>query len=98
LRWDRNTGVDAGVGIDLDGKRKRQRQGLDVPDGFANPRCPESNNRNAASVAAFDCLSHGVGLRRSALELEDVVFAPIVTCAVIYPPFPRLRSGRPALC
>src|SRR5581483_338676 len=64
-----------------------------MPDCLANRSCPERHDRYAATVAAFDFLTHDILLRRSALQLENIILAPIVARSLERPHIVWLRTS-----
>src|SRR6516164_6161453 len=66
------------IGLDLDRQRERKRDGVDVADRFSDGARPESYDRNAATVAAFDDRTQFIRLGGGAGQLVNVVFAPVI--------------------
>src|SRR5262249_28937847 len=77
--------IDEPVAFDFNRKRKSQWNCFDVADGFSHRSIPKGNNRDAATVAAFDHFSHCVDLGEALPEFEHVIFAPVNACALVRP-------------
>ena len=56
-----------------------------MSDCFSDRAGPESYDRNAASVASFNHLSHNVRLREAAGKLDHIIFSPVITRPVKRP-------------
>ena len=91
VRSNVHAGVDGAIGFHFDRQRQGQRKRFHMTDRFSYLRSPERDHRDAAAIAAFHVRAHQVGLGEFASELDDVVFAPVITRPVEAPHVVRLR-------
>src|SRR5262249_44425340 len=83
--WNSYICAHAAIGFHFHKQRERKRESLDVSNGFADPRRPESHNRNTATITAFYHRSHNVGPRKRPGKLQNVIFSPVITRSVKRP-------------